>query len=115
MYLGQQTKIEVIKILQQSKAMILPVQEVESFGLSIVEAQACGTPVITTSSGAMSELVIDQKTGYLCNTHKDFIDAIKNIDNIKSSDCRKNSLRFNYSSMVDNYSKMYKQVLEKPD
>jgi glycosyltransferase involved in cell wall biosynthesis len=63
--LGQVTRSQVISILQSARFLVFPSECYESFGLSIVEAFACGLPVIASRLGAMAELVSDQRTGLL--------------------------------------------------
>lgn len=70
------------KLLAEAKAVFVPTFYLEPFGGTNVEAQLSGTPVITTNFGAFPETVEHGKTGFLCNTLQDFVDACKNVDKL---------------------------------
>ena len=66
----------------------MPIRWDEPFGMVIVEALACGTPVIAFPEGAVSELVIDGKTGFLVDDERAMADAIGRLPRIAARDCR---------------------------
>jgi glycosyltransferase involved in cell wall biosynthesis len=76
------------KLMAKARAIIGPTYYVEPFGNMIVEGYFSGTPAITTDWGGFTETVVQGVTGYRCREFKDFVAAIKNIDRIKSKDCR---------------------------
>lgn len=101
-------------LLAKAKALIFPTKWCEAFGIVTIEALASGTPVITTYNGAMPEIIRNGKTGFLCRSINDIVDAINKIDAIKSSDClRSIEERFNYKRMASNYIDLYKSILKK--
>jgi len=111
------SKNQVAKLMQKAKVFLMTVNLYEPFGLVMAEAQSCGTPVIGFDKGAVSELVIDGKTGFVVKP-KEGIEglknALKNIDKINPEDCRKHvEKRFSLEKMVDNYEKVYYQILKK--
>ncbi|MFW6134436.1 MAG: glycosyltransferase [Elusimicrobiota bacterium] len=83
----------------------------EPFGMEMLESLACGTPVIALRKGAASEVIIDGKTGYLVDTEKEMINAVKNIGEINPAECRKHVAE-NFSSQVisKKYLKIYKKI-----
>lgn len=84
----------------------------EPFGLSVAEAMCCGTPVIAFNRGAMSELILHDKTGFLVDTLEEAVQAAKELDRIKRADCRKwATTAFSKERMADNYIKIYRQIL----
>lgn len=87
-YVGSVGPEERAKLLGGAKGVFVPTQYIEPFGGVAVEAQMCGTPVITTDWGAFTETVLHGVTGYRCRTLDDFIWAAKNIYNLKREDCR---------------------------
>ena len=96
---------ESLKILyQNAKALI--VTQVEDFGMSMVEAQACGIPVIAYDKGGQKEIVIEAKTGlfFEIQSAQSLKDAIKYFSRLKWSKaaCRKNALRFSKDNFVLN-------------
>ena len=60
----------------------------EPFGMVVVEALACGTPVIAFCKGAVPELIVDGKTGYLVNDERAMADGIGQLPRIIARDCR---------------------------
>ena len=67
---------EKVDLLGRARAMVFPIRWPEPFGLVMVEAMACGTPVVTTNWGAAPELVDDGVTGFRRDTADDLVDAI---------------------------------------
>lgn len=70
------------ELMAKAKAVFVPTLYLEPFGGTNVEAQLSGTPVISTNFGAFPETVEHGKTGFLCNTLQDFVDATKNVDKL---------------------------------
>jgi glycosyltransferase involved in cell wall biosynthesis len=99
-------------LLSRARALILPLLWDEPFGLVAIEALASGTPVIALRRGAMPEILIDGKTGFLCNTIQEMKDAIEKIDDIKPNDCRASAERFTIEKMTENYVSMYRDILD---
>jgi glycosyltransferase involved in cell wall biosynthesis len=67
---------------------LMPISWEEPFGMVMVEALACGTPVIAFPAGAASELVIDGRTGFLVRDESAMTDAIGRLGVIAARDCR---------------------------
>lgn len=76
------------ELLGKARGVFVPTQYIEPFGGVAVEAQLCGTPVITTDWGAFPETVLDGVSGFRCHILKDFVEATKNIDKIDPKKCR---------------------------
>jgi glycosyltransferase involved in cell wall biosynthesis len=62
------------ELLGNSKAMLFPIQWNEPFGLVMVEAMACGTPVLAMPGGSVPEIVVSGTSGYICRTAKDMVE-----------------------------------------
>ena len=71
-----------------ARGLLMPIRWDEPFGMVVVEALACGTPVIAFPEGAVPELIIDGKTGYLVNDERAMADAIGQLPRIVAKDCR---------------------------
>lgn len=85
----------------------------EEFGLTLIEAMACGTPVIGMNHGSIPEVIEDQVTGFVVNTLEEAELAIKKIDQIVRKDCRKRvEKNFTVEKMVDEYEKIYQKILK---
>jgi len=86
----------------------------EPFGLVMVEALACGTPLIALRRGAAPEVIIDGKNGFLCDNEDEMVEATKKIDRLKPSDCRSYvEKKFSREKMAKDYSDIYEKILSK--
>ncbi|QDT04903.1 D-inositol 3-phosphate glycosyltransferase [Rubripirellula lacrimiformis] len=86
----------------------------EPFGLSVVEAMACGTPVIATRRGSMSELIEHGVTGFLVDGLEEASRAIERIGDIDRSTVRRSvAERFSIDRMADAYISVYRRILGK--
>ncbi|MDB5161864.1 MAG: hypothetical protein JWM52_372 [Candidatus Saccharibacteria bacterium] len=112
-YLGAQPQSVVAEVFAHAKAFIFPSQAEEAFGQVTIEAQAAGTPVIISDIGPSSELVINGKTGFVCETDDDFITAIKNIDSIDRVVCRQHAEQFDLQDMIKAYDELYQSVIQR--
>jgi glycosyltransferase involved in cell wall biosynthesis len=102
-----------IELFQGAKAFLFPVKRPEPFGLVVIEAMACGTPVIAFKQGSMPELIKDGVTGFLVNSIEEAVLALKDIHKIKREDCRKwVQENFGLRRMVNRYEKLYKKILK---
>lgn len=111
-YIGEIGFSEKIKLYQNAKAFIFPILWEEPFGLVMIEAMSCGTPVIAFNHGAVSEVVKDGLTGYVVENHSQMIEAIKKIDSIDREVCRKHvEENFNVSKMIDGYEKALQKLI----
>jgi glycosyltransferase involved in cell wall biosynthesis len=85
----------------------------EPFGLSVVEAMACGTPVIAYRRGSMPELIDDGVTGFLVDGFDEAVAAIGRIGEIDRAACRKAAVeRFGVDRMADEYLALYRSILD---
>ena len=100
---------------QKAKALIFPIQWEEPFGLVMIEAMACGTPVIAFNRGSVPEIVKDGVTGFVVDPAKGvegLVEAIKKIGEIDRAACRKHvEEKFTIAKMVEGYENVYKKVL----
>lgn len=99
---------------REAKALLCPIKWEEPFGLTFIEAMACGTPVIAFDRGSVKEIVKDGKTGFVVKNINEMINAVKKIDQIDRKECRKwVEENFSVEKMVDNYEKVYQKILAK--
>jgi glycosyltransferase involved in cell wall biosynthesis len=100
------------KALGSAYAMLHLIGFEEPFGLSVVEAMACGTPVIAYRRGSMPELIDDGKTGFLVDSFEEAVDAIGRIGEIDRTACRQSvAERFTVDRMADRYLELYRSLL----
>lgn len=84
----------------------------EPFGLSVVEAMACGTPVIAYNRGSMPELIEHGVTGFLVDTLDQAVDAIGRIGEIDRAACRRRVADlFSVEAMAERYHALYRSIL----
>jgi len=113
-YIGEVGEKEKNKLLGGAKALLALIQWREPFGLFIVEALACGTPVIATSRGSVPELIKDKKNGFIVKNWKEAAKAVEKIDTISRQDCRKRAEdKFNIKQMVNGYLDAYYKIVNK--
>jgi glycosyltransferase involved in cell wall biosynthesis len=106
---SHETKVD---LLGRAAAMIFPIRWPEPFGLVMVEAMACGTPVVTTNWGATPEVVADGLTGFRRDGDDDLVDALAHIRTISTADCRQwVEERFSKAAMVRGYEALYEKVV----
>ena len=103
-YVGELNDEEKNRYLRQSKALLFPIEWEEPFGIVMVEAMACGTPVIGFKRGAVPEVVDEGITGYIVNDLEGMINAINRIDKIDRLKCRERAEeRFGSAKIAKDY------------
>lgn len=99
------------RLLGGACALLHPISFAEPFGLSVVEAMACGTPVIAFARGSMPELIQDGKNGFLVHDVEQARAAVEAIPTIDRRICRQHvEQRFTVARMVDDYLRVYQTV-----
>ena len=105
---SHETKVD---LLGRSCAMVFPIRWPEPFGLVMVEAMACGTPVVTTNWGAAPELVADGVTGYRRDITDDLVEAVGLARGLSPVACRSRvEEQFSAGAMVRGYEAVYRAV-----
>lgn len=132
-YVGSVKGREKVELLQNATSLIFPVEREEPFGMTIIEALSCGTPTIAFSRGAIPELIIDGKTGFIIKPDvkkksdtvvqetglEGLCAAVKRIYSMPEEKyanmrklCRQHAEKnFAIEQMVNQYEKVYKLVL----
>lgn len=75
-------------LFAHARGLLMPIRWDEPFGMVIVEALACGTPVIAFSEGATRELIVEGHTGFLVRDEREMADAVGHLPRIEARDCR---------------------------
>ena len=112
LYLGRMDQPQLVKYYQKAKAVLTPVQWEEPFGLTTIEAMACGAPVISLARGAAPELIVNGKTGFVVNSIAEMIEALDKVGKISRKECHDHVARkFSYDKMVDHYEQAFRQAM----
>jgi glycosyltransferase involved in cell wall biosynthesis len=107
-YLGALNDADKNKYLGQSKALLFPIEWDEPFGMVMIEAMACGTPVVAFNRGSVAE-VVTPETGIRVDNADEMIAAIKTIDSIDRKACREAAeKRFDVSVIAADYLTNFK-------
>ncbi len=111
-YIGVVGGAKRAETLGHARALLHLIGFDEPFGLSVVEAMACGTPVIAYRRGSMPELIEDGVTGFLVDDFDGALLAIARLGEIDRAGCRRAALRrFSVDRMVDDYVRLYQSVI----
>jgi glycosyltransferase involved in cell wall biosynthesis len=100
------------RLMSKAKASFVPSQYVEPFGGVQVENLLSGTPTITSDWGSFAENNLHGLTGFRCRTMGDYVDAIKNINEIHSESCWRFGLNFTLNSVAPMYEKYFADVMD---
>jgi glycosyltransferase involved in cell wall biosynthesis len=96
------------KLLSEASCLLFPIQWPEPFGIVMVEALACGTPVVALRQGSVPEVVDDSVTGYICDDPRHLSIALNGVDRINPHNCRRHAVRhFEASAMAFAYEAVY--------
>jgi glycosyltransferase involved in cell wall biosynthesis len=99
------------ELLGRAAALLFPIDWPEPFGLVMIEAMACGTPVVATPYGAVPEVVTDGLTGFIATSVEDMVEAVGKIESISPEVCRAVvEQRFSPAVMTDGYERVYRRV-----
>jgi glycosyltransferase involved in cell wall biosynthesis len=112
-YLGEVSTQEKVYILQRARAFLFPIQWEEPFGLVMVEAMACGTPVLATRWGAVPEVVEHGLTGFLADSPTGLLEYFDRLDELNPLACRREAEeRFSPEVMAASYLEIYRKAIE---
>lgn len=99
-------------LLSRARCLLFPIRWDEPFGLVMVEALACGTPVVALRQGAVPEVVRDGVTGVVVDKESDLVDAILASAALSPRACRKDAEdRFDTSRMASAYEQVYRDLV----
>lgn len=110
-WIGELSFEEKVKLYQGAKAFLFPILWEEPFGLVMIEAMSCGTPVVAFNRGAVPEVVRDGLTGYVVENHSQMVDAVRKIDSINRGACRRHvEENFTVEKMVAKLEKALESI-----
>jgi glycosyltransferase involved in cell wall biosynthesis len=101
-------------MLGRARALLMPIRWDEPFGIVMIEAMACGTPVIGFRRGAVPEVVETGVTGFVVDTLEAMIAAITRVGAIDRAACRARvEARYGERAVTDGYLALYRALLER--
>lgn len=100
------------KLLAGARCLLFPIQWEEPFGMVMIEAMACGTPVVALRGGAVAEVLIDKVTGLICEEPAELPAAIEYARALDPAGCRRHvAANFGVAQLGSGYERIYQQVL----
>jgi glycosyltransferase involved in cell wall biosynthesis len=99
-------------LLGNAAALLFPIRWPEPFGLVMIEALACGTPVLAMRQGSVPEVIQDGLTGYVVDTEEELVESVRRLWAIDRAACRHDvETRFSPSAMAEAYLRVYEQLI----
>ncbi|MDB5195264.1 MAG: hypothetical protein JWO84_448 [Parcubacteria group bacterium] len=111
-WIGEVDEVERNQLMSRAFCLVHAATWREPFGLTLIEAMACGAPVLGTNMGSIPELVEHGKTGFVVNSVEEMIDAVFQVEKLDRRDCRAHVLgRFSAAHMTDGYEEVYRKAI----
>jgi glycosyltransferase involved in cell wall biosynthesis len=112
-FVGEVGEEEKNDLLGNALALLFPIDWPEPFGLTMIEALACGTPVIAWPCGSVPEVIDEGYTGFICRNIAEAVQAVARVGGLNRQHCRRVfEERFTARRMVQDYVRIYQRVLE---
>jgi glycosyltransferase involved in cell wall biosynthesis len=108
-FVGEVGDLDRNELLGHAAAVLFPIEWPEPFGLVMIEALACGTPVIAWRRGSVPEVLADGITGYIVDSVEEAVTAVEKVDRLSRIACRQVfEQRFDASRMANDYVDIYR-------
>jgi glycosyltransferase involved in cell wall biosynthesis len=113
-FVGEINEEQKCEFLGNALALVFPINWREPFGMVMIEAMACGTPVIAHAMGSVPEIIEPGKNGFIFQTVEEAVAIIKSLDSFDRSSVRKSfGERFTAQRMAQDYVTVYNRLIEK--
>jgi len=111
-FLGEVGGDEKLRLLAGADALLFPIDWPEPFGLVMIEAMACGTPIIARNRGSVAEVMADPRAGFAYATTDEAVAAVARLPELTRRGCRQAfEDRFTAARMVEDYLRVYRALL----
>ena len=111
-FVGEIGPAEKNEFLGRARALLFPIDWSEPFGLVMIEAMACGTPVIAYRSGSVPEVITDGVSGFIVDDIEGAVAAVRRLDELDRAGCRASfEARFTVDRMARDYLDVYDRVI----
>jgi glycosyltransferase involved in cell wall biosynthesis len=112
-FIGEVGGREKDEFLGNARALLFPIGWDEPFGLVMIEALACGTPVVAFRRGSVPEVIADQVTGFVVDGVDEAVEAVARLDELDRGRCRRTfEERFDAARMTRDYLEVYGQLAD---
>jgi glycosyltransferase involved in cell wall biosynthesis len=112
-YVGEIGDADKDEFIGNARALLMPIDWPEPFGLVMIEAMACGTPVIAYANGSVPEIIDDGVTGFVVHNQEQAIEAARNVGQIDRRRCRNVfEQRFAARVMARRYLEVYRELVD---
>src|SRR5262245_42068607 len=102
------------RFLGDAAALLFPIDWPEPFGLVMIEAMACGTPVIAFRAGSVPEVIENGVTGFIVDSEEEAIEAVKRVQSLDRRKIRQTfEQKFTARRMAQDYLECYRQLIER--
>jgi glycosyltransferase involved in cell wall biosynthesis len=113
-FIGEIDEQEKAAFLGRATALLFPIDWPEPFGLVMIEALACGVPVVAFRRGSVAEVIDDGETGFIVDSVEDAIAATRRVHELDRRMCREVfEQRFNATRMAQDHVALYERLLER--
>jgi len=114
-FVGELSDGDKQTFLSRAKALLFPIDWPEPFGLVMIEAMACGTPVVAFRAGSTPEIIVDGRSGFLVDTLEEAVSAVRRVDEVSRETCRREfEQRFTAQRMARDYLRIYGDLQTEP-
>jgi glycosyltransferase involved in cell wall biosynthesis len=114
-FIGEINEHQKTEFLGNARALLFPIDWPEPFGLNMIEAMACGTPVLAFRRGSVPEIVEEGVTGAIVETVEEAINALPRVMALDRKKIRHRfEQRFSATRMAKDYVKIYRSLLASP-
>ncbi len=112
-FIGEIGEKDKAAFLGNATALIFPIVWPEPFGLVMIEAMSCGTPVIAYGNGSVPEIIKNGVNGYIVENQEQAVAAVQKISELDRKQCRDDFIeRFSVERMASDYVELYEHILE---
>ena len=112
-FVGEVGDVRKCEILKRTKALLFPIDWPEPFGLVMIEALACGVPVIAFPMGSVPEIIDHGRTGFVVDSIDEAVTAVESLNEIERAECRREfERRFVSTRMAADYVREYSRLIQ---
>jgi glycosyltransferase involved in cell wall biosynthesis len=113
-FVGEIGEGEKDEFLGNAQALLFPIDWPEPFGIVMIEAMACGTPVIAYRNGSVPEVMEERRTGFIVEEFEDAVDAVRRVPELSRARCFEVfEQRFTAARMARDYVRVYERLIER--